>query len=77
MLGDRNCGRDVQAAVTHGWCGEAVKPRDAAACRGHLASGNRPDCMTLGCAARDACPVGRKWRYEEAQLQFHMVAFGG
>ena len=48
---------------------------DAAACRNHLASGKPPDCMALGCAARNACPVGAEWRYDEAQLQFHMAAF--
>ena len=50
---------------------------NAAACRNHLASGNEPDCMMLGCAARNACPVGTEWRYEDAQLQFHMTAFSG
>ena len=34
-----------------------------------------PNCMDKGCAARNACPVGREWRYGEAQLQFHMQAF--
>ena len=68
-------GRPCLSACPVGAYGE--EGFNTAACRGHLASGNRPDCMTQGCAARDACPVGRKWRYEEAQLQFHMVAFGG
>lgn len=48
---------------------------DAAACRSHLASGTEPDCMVLGCAARNACPVGAEWRYSQTQLQFHMAAF--
>lgn len=48
---------------------------DAAACRGHLVSGKAPDCMALGCAARNACPVGAEWRYGDAQLRFHMAAF--
>ncbi|MCB1421889.1 MAG: ferredoxin [Nitratireductor sp.] len=48
---------------------------NAAACRSHLASQNEPDCMMLGCAARNACPVGAEWRYSQAQLQFHMTAF--
>ena len=34
-----------------------------------------PNCMDKGCAARNACPVGREWRYGEAQLQFHLQAF--
>ncbi len=37
----------------------------------------KPDCMAEGCAARNACPVGRQWRYDEAQLRFHMAAFRG
>lgn len=36
-----------------------------------------PDCLGQGCAARNACPVGREWRYGEAQLRFHMAAFSG
>ncbi|MEZ5870539.1 MAG: ferredoxin [Nitratireductor sp.] len=38
---------------------------------------DRVNCMDKGCAARNACPVGRDWRYGEAQLQFHMQAFKG
>lgn len=47
---------------------------DVAACAGHIA---RPetDCVTVGCHARDACPVGHAWRYPEAQIRFHMQAF--
>lgn len=37
----------------------------------------KPDCMADGCAARNACPVGQQWRYDEAQLRFHMTAFRG
>lgn len=43
-------------------------------CRGHLNSGNRPDCMVEGCRARAACPVGTP--YSDAQIRFHMRAFG-
>jgi hypothetical protein len=43
-------------------------------CRRHLKSGDDPDCMALGCRARDACPVGIS--YEQAQIRFHMKAFG-
>jgi hypothetical protein len=59
----------------------------AKACRGYLdaltASSNEsrpagaPDCMENGCAARDACPVGREFRYGSEQLRFHMWAFRG
>ncbi len=55
-----------------------------AACRSWLdgvgspdGDSRNPDCMADGCAARNACPVGRQWRYDEAQLRFHMTAFRG
>lgn len=44
-------------------------------CAGHLSSKQEPDCTTLGCRARDACPVGREHRYSDAQIRFHMAAF--
>jgi hypothetical protein len=54
------------------------------ACRGYLDmtvssqnDSSLPDCMDDGCAARNACPVGREWRYGEAQLRFHMASFRG
>lgn len=57
---------------------------DIAACRSYLDStapsqsdSTLPDCMRQGCAARNACPIGREWRYDGAQLGFHMCAFGG
>jgi len=47
---------------------------DVGACRGHLASGNEPDCMALGCLARAACPVGVA--YPPDQIRFHMAQIG-
>jgi hypothetical protein len=62
------------------------------ACRSYLDSssssdsdsGNSPrhvragaDCMTNGCAARNACPVGAEYRYAPEQVRFHMMAFRG
>ena len=47
---------------------------DVDACAGHL-SGPAADCLSIGCRARNACPVGGAWRYPEAQLHFHMAAF--
>ena len=44
-------------------------------CRDHLASGNNPDCMSIGCRARATCPVGNEYTYGEAQLRFHMQSF--
>lgn len=50
---------------------------DVAACRSHIDSGAVPHCQRLGCRARDACPVGRLWRYGAEQVHFHMRAFAG
>ena len=54
---------------------------DVAACAAHLGSRDAEDrpaaCLTLGCLARNACPVGREFRYPEAQVEFHMAAFAG
>ena len=48
---------------------------DLPACRTYLASesGGRT-CMISGCLARNACPVGEKFRYSPEQLRFHMAA---
>jgi hypothetical protein len=44
-------------------------------CRGYLASKEgQAGCMTAGCLARDACPVGAAHRYPQAQVRFHMQA---
>lgn len=49
---------------------------DVAACRGHLRTDEGVQgCMSAGCRARDACPVGRRHRYSDAQIRFHMAAF--
>lgn len=48
---------------------------DVAGCAGHLASRSDPACTSLGCRARDACPIGRDWRYPPQQIIFHMAAF--
>ncbi len=42
-------------------------------CRTHLASGDQPACMSLGCRARAACPVGIP--YVDEQIRFHMRSF--
>lgn len=48
---------------------------DVAGCRSHLATtAGKAGCMTSGCLARAACPVGSMYRYPEAQLRFHMEA---
>ncbi|MEO6610457.1 MAG: ferredoxin [Aestuariivirga sp.] len=48
---------------------------DVAACGTYLKSGSGQDCMSGGCLARRACPVGREYRYAAPQAQFHMKAF--
>ncbi len=48
---------------------------DVAVCAGHLATPAGHQCMTSGCLARHACPVGTAWRYAPAQAGFHMTAF--
>jgi hypothetical protein len=48
---------------------------DVPACADHLRAQAGADCMTQGCRARRACPVGRGYIYEAAQAEFHMAAF--
>jgi len=44
-------------------------------CRTHIKTdAGRAGCMVRGCIARNACPVGAEFRYQPAQLQFHMAA---
>ena len=51
------------------------KVYNVVACAGHLRSGGPPDCPSLGCRARDACPVAPQHRYMDEQIGFHMAAF--
>jgi len=48
---------------------------DVPACAGFLASAAGTTCLTGGCRARDACPVGRDRRYPAEEVRFHMAAF--
>lgn len=48
---------------------------DVATCLTHLAEPAGQDCMTLGCRARQACPVGAPYRQKPEQAGFHMRAF--
>ena len=48
---------------------------DTVACASHLAKPEGGACMTGGCLARHACPVGQGFAYAPAQAQFHMAAF--
>jgi hypothetical protein len=45
------------------------------ACAAHIAAPAGALCMEEGCRARDACPVGRGYRYPAPQIRFHMQAF--
>lgn len=48
---------------------------DVGRCRGHLRTeAGRGGCLKRGCLSRDACPVGRDYRYPPDQLRFHMAA---
>jgi hypothetical protein len=48
---------------------------DVAACGQHIISVAGEKCMSGGCKARLACPVGRAYQYHPRQMQFHMRAF--
>lgn len=45
------------------------------ACLGHVRSEAGRDCVTHGCRARRACPVGQDMAPPNAQLRDHMTAF--
>jgi epoxyqueuosine reductase QueG len=47
---------------------------DVTSCTSHLQT-DAQTCLTLGCKARLACPVGRSFIYSAAQIDFHMRAF--
>lgn len=49
---------------------------DGGSCRAYLKTdAGKHGCITSGCMARDACPVGREHRYRDAQIRFHMKAY--
>jgi ferredoxin len=48
---------------------------DVQTCGKHIMSDAGASCMTAGCKARLACPVGTGFVYEIPQRQFHMKAF--
>jgi ferredoxin len=47
---------------------------DVASCRTYLGGEGRGTCSQTGCLARDACPVGVRYRYPPEQISFHMAA---
>ncbi len=52
----------------------SAKGLDVALCATHLAGPDSEDCMTNGCLARRACPVGRDYQLLPEQAAFHMQA---
>ena len=48
---------------------------DVPACVDHLRQPQGDDCLSLGCRARRACPIGRDYHYASAQAHLHMSAF--
>lgn len=48
---------------------------DVAACAGHLRSSAGGDCISFGCRARRACPVGAEHAYRADEASFIMAAF--
>lgn len=48
---------------------------DVPACAGFLRTRKGEDCVSHGCLARRACPVGRGYIYDPEQAAFHMRAF--
>jgi epoxyqueuosine reductase QueG len=51
------------------------KNYDVQSCATHIATQSGQTCMTGGCKARLACPVGKRFEYAPLQKQFHMQAF--
>lgn len=48
---------------------------DVRSCAAYLQRPQGDACMSAGCLARRACPVGRGGGYDKAQARFHMQAF--
>jgi hypothetical protein len=64
----------ISACPVSAFSGEGY---DVGACRSHLATEAGGECMSGGCKARLACPVGRDHMYGPEQTGFHMRAFSG
>lgn len=48
---------------------------DVPTCAAHIATPMGEGCLTRGCIARHACPVGRNWAPVPEQATFHMGAY--
>ena len=50
---------------------------DVPKCSTHIRKPEGEDCMSLGCRARRACPVGKDYQYTPDHALFHMRSFRG
>ncbi len=50
---------------------------NVAACGAHIRKPDGASCMSEGCLARRACPVGKDYLYGAEQAAFHMKSFRG
>lgn len=48
---------------------------DVPSCVSFMSSQDGSDCVSLGCRARRACPVGTAFLYDPPQAEFHQQAF--
>jgi epoxyqueuosine reductase QueG len=62
----------LTACPVHAFDGKSY---NVEACAGHLETPAGEDCMSGGCLARRACPVGQEFTYHPVQAQFFMRAF--
>jgi len=68
---DKPC---LDACPVGAFTGEQLFVQD---CFDHLDRNEEPDCMSLGCQARLACPIAKAHQYVNAQMQFHMKSYRG
>ena len=66
---DKPC---LTACPVHAFTGRGY---DVETCLDHISSDRGYTCMSGGCLARRACPVGQHFAYEPEQMNFHMLAF--
>jgi epoxyqueuosine reductase QueG len=66
---DKPC---LSACPVNAFDGESY---DVSSCGQHILSDQGQPCMTGGCKARLACPIGQHFQYHPRQMQFHMRAF--
>ena len=50
---------------------------NVAACGSHIRKTEGKACMSNGCIARRACPIGKGYQYSAEQAAFHMKSFRG